>query len=152
MDQGKNFSSSFFYAHWYRNWNSSICWKRIMMFPNYFKTAEWENIDENCVDTVHSETWILFWSREIDEIFHDKHTVFPSLELCLCSFFFDLSGTLMTWPGKMTEDVRVLFKIASSEGVESNLAATEARVSNGSTWTHKNNKKIKWPIQIRLIG
>lgn len=44
-----------------------------------------------------------------------------------------LSGTRITWPGKTVRDDN-RFSIANSDGVVSNLAATEVNVSDGSTW------------------
>lgn len=44
-----------------------------------------------------------------------------------------LSGTRIIWPGNTVRDDN-RFSIANSDGVVSNLAATEANVSDASTW------------------
>lgn len=49
-----------------------------------------------------------------------------------------LSGTRITWPGNTLRDGS-RFKIASSDGVMSKCAATDANVSVGSTWKMRIN-------------
>lgn len=52
------------------------------------------------------------------------------------SFF---SGTRITCPGKTVRDGS-RFKIINSDGVVSKRAATDVKVSDGSTWNRKNTE------------
>lgn len=69
----------------------------------------------------------------------------PSAETC----FF--SGTRITCPGNTVRDGN-RFNMASSDGVVSKRAATDVRVSQGSTWNHTNTIRSSTRYWKPIIG